>query len=132
MATWDEVRRIANALPEVEQREDRHEWRVRSKLFALERPLRKSDHEALGRAAPQGPILGAYVPDLGVKEMLLSTSPEVYFTAPHFDGFPMVLARLGNLPADELHELLVEAWLSRAPKRTARAYVAERGLDGAG
>jgi hypothetical protein len=122
MASWDDVRRLAMALPEVEETGDRA-WRVRRKGFAWERPLRKADHEALGAAAPDGPILGARVPDEGAKQALLADAPDVYFTTPHFDGYPAILVRLDEIAIDELEELLVEAWLAQAPKRLARAYL---------
>jgi hypothetical protein len=70
MATWDDVRRIALALPEAVEPRSRDglaQWRVRDKLFAWERPLRRSDMQALGRRAPKGPILAARVPHLGPK-----------------------------------------------------------------
>jgi hypothetical protein len=47
----------------------------------------------------------------------------VYFTTPHFDGYPAVLARLEAIPINELHELVVEAWLCRAPKKLASQYI---------
>jgi hypothetical protein len=128
MATWDDVRRIALSLPEAQEQplHDLRSWRVRNKLFMWERPLRKSDLRALGDTAPKGPILGARVEHLGAKEALIADNPDVYFTTPHFDGNPAVLVQLDNIAADELEELVVEAWLARAPKRLARAYVAER------
>jgi len=60
VATWEDVRRIALGLPETSERlsRDRRQWRVKDKLFVWERPLRRSDLEALGDAAPDGPILG--------------------------------------------------------------------------
>ncbi|HSV68354.1 MAG TPA: MmcQ/YjbR family DNA-binding protein [Mycobacteriales bacterium] len=126
MATWDDVRRIALALPETaeQSREGICHWRVKDKGFAWERPLRRADLKALGDAAPQGPILAAHVPDLGVKEALLADDPTVYFTTPHFNGYPAVLVRLERIASPELTELLVEAWLARAPKRLAAAYLA--------
>lgn len=129
MATWEDVRRIARALPETSERSSRDgvpEWRVRDKLFGWERPLRRADLAALGDAAPDGPILAAHVPDLGVKEALLAGDPEVYFTTPHFDGYRAILLRLDRIAPSELEELLVEAWLDRAPKRLAREYLAAR------
>lgn len=80
MATWEDVRRIAGALPEVV--ETNGSWRVRGKPVAWERPLRRSDYEALGEAAPEGPILGVRTPDVGVKEALISDAPDVFFTTP--------------------------------------------------
>jgi len=126
MATWDDVRRIALALPETDERsrDGIPQWRVKDKGFAWKRPLRRADLNALGDAAPHGPILAAYVPDLGVKEALLATDATVYFTTPHFNGYPAILIRLDRIAVPELTELLVEAWLSRAPKRLATAYLA--------
>lgn len=125
MATWDDVRRLALALPEVTQRDGAtHEWRVRDKGFVWERPLRKADLAALGDGAPAGPILGARVADVGVKEALLADDPAVFFTTPHFDGYPAVLVRLDEIEVDELAELVEEAWLVQAPKRLAAAYLA--------
>ena len=125
MAGWDDVRRIALGLPEAREQSSRGlaSWRVRDKMFAWERPLRQSDLGALGDAAPQGPILGVRVEHLGAKEALLADDPGVFFTTPHFDGFPAVLVQLERIPLDELEELIVEAWLARAPKRLARQYI---------
>lgn len=126
MADWEDVRRVALDLPETTERASRDgvlEWRVKDKAFSWERPLRKADYQALGDAAPDGPILAAWVPDLGAKEALLAEDPEIYFTTPHFDDYAIILARLARLPADHLPELLVEAWLHRAPKRLAKAYL---------
>ena len=127
MATWDDVRRIALALPETTEAvswEHAH-WRVKDKGFVWERPLRRSDLEALGDAAPNGPILGARVEHLVAKEALLADDPGVFFTTPHFDGYPAVLVRLDAIADDDLEEVIVEAWLCRAPKRLAQAYLDE-------
>jgi hypothetical protein len=88
-----------------------------------ERPLRASDLRALGDAAPTGPILGARVEHLVAKEALLADDPDVFFTTPHFDGYAAVLVRLEQISLDELEELIVEAWLVRAPKRVAKVYI---------
>ena len=127
MATWDDVQRIALALPETSEaisREHR-QWRVKDKLFVWERPLRRADLEALGAEAPQGPILGARVEHLIAKEALLADDSDVYFTTPHFDGYPAVLVQLERIGLDDLQELIVEAWLARAPKRLAREFMDE-------
>ncbi|MPZ26010.1 MAG: MmcQ/YjbR family DNA-binding protein [Micromonosporaceae bacterium] len=126
MAGWEDVRRIALGLPETTERSGRDgvlEWRVKGKLLTWERPLGKSDRQALGDAAPDGPILAAWVPDPGAKEALLAEDPDVYFTTPHFDGYAIILVRLERAVLAELEELLVEAWLERAPKRLAKAYL---------
>jgi hypothetical protein len=125
VADWDDVRRIALALPEAQEQTSRGlaSWRVREKGFVWERPLRQADIQALGEEAPQGPILGVRVEDLGVKEALLGDDPDVFFTTPHFDGFPAVLVRLERIAVEELEEVIVEAWLARAPKRLAKQYI---------
>jgi hypothetical protein len=64
------------------------------------------------------------VEHLGAKEALLADDPDVYFTTPHFDNYPAVLVRLEEIGAEELNELIVEAWLARAPKRLAAEYAA--------
>jgi hypothetical protein len=128
VASWDDVRRIALALPETSERRSRNlaSWRVRDKGFVWERPLRPADIRALGEDAPAGPILGARVEHLVAKEALLADDPEVFFTTPHFDGYPAVLVRLDRIKAEDLEEIVVEAWLARAPKRLAREYVETR------
>jgi hypothetical protein len=133
MADWDDVRRIASALPEVEETTSRDHafWRVRGKGFVWERPLRDSDYRALGDTAPDGPILGARVEDLLAKEALIADDPDVFFTTPHFDGYPAVLVRLERIGPADLDEVVVEAWLARAPPRLVKAYLEERD-DGGG
>jgi hypothetical protein len=125
MATWDDVRQIALGLPEAEERlsRDRRQWRVKDKLFVWERPLRRSDREALGEAAPDGPILGVRTEHLVAKEAILQSDPAVFFTTPHFDGYPAVLVQLDRIGVTELREVIVEAWLARAPKRLADAFL---------
>jgi hypothetical protein len=125
VAGWDDVRRIALALPETSEQTSRDLafWRVRDKGFVWERPLRPADLRALGDRAPTGPILGARVEHLIAKEALLADDSGVFFTTPHFDGYPAVLVRLDDVTVEDLEEVIVEAWLVRAPKRLARKYV---------
>jgi hypothetical protein len=128
-ANWEDVRRIALGLPETSERPQwgNASWRVRNKPFVWERPLRPADLRALGDAAPDGPILGVRVEHVGVKEAMIADDPGVYFTTPHFDGYPAVLVRLDEIALDELEEVIVEAWLCQAPKRLARDYMEARG-----
>jgi hypothetical protein len=131
VSSWEDVARIALSLPEAREQplHGLRSWRVKDKLFVWERPLRKSDLRALGDRAPDGPILGARVEHLGAKEALLADDPNVYFTIPHFDGYSAVLVLLDRIGPEVLQELIVEAWLARAPKRLAAAYVAEHFPD---
>jgi hypothetical protein len=128
MAAWDDVRRIALGLPEASERlsRDLRQWRVRDKLFVWERPLRRSDLEALGAGAPEGPVLGARVEHLGAKEALLADASGVFFTTPHFDGYPAILVQLDLIGLDDLEEVIVEAWLARAGPRLVKAFLASR------
>jgi hypothetical protein len=117
MPSWEDVRRIALALPETTERpsyDGLPAWRVRDKPFVWERPLRRADLDALGDAAPDGPLLGVRVADLGVKEALLADDPAVY------------LVRLDRISLSELTEVVTEAWYSRAPKRLAAAHRADQ------
>ena len=92
-------------------------WTVRGTGFVWERPLRRGDLEHLGAAAPSGTVLGVRVADLGVKQALLSADPDVVFTTPHFDGYPVVLVRLDAVSPADLEELVVDAWRTRASQR---------------
>jgi hypothetical protein len=127
MATWDDVARLALALPETHEGTTfgNRSWKVKDKGFVWARPLRQSDLAALGPDAPDGPILGARVEHEGAKQALLADDPAVFFTTPHFDGYPAVLVRLDAIALDELQELVTEAWLVQAPKRVAKAYLEE-------
>ena len=124
MASWDDVRRLALALPETAEKVDGDfsQWKVKDKLFVWMRPLRKSDYDALGDEAPTGPILGARTDGLAAKEALLADGGAVYFTTPHLNGYPAILVQLDNIDLSELEELVTEAWAVRAPKRVADAY----------
>lgn len=127
MATWDDVASVVGELQLTEERSP-HEWRVGKKLIAWERPMRKSDRDALtalGVEPPQGDILGVRVPDEGVKFALIADQPELYFTTPHFDGYPAVLVKLAAIDQRGLRELIVEAWLTQAPKRLVQEFLDE-------
>jgi hypothetical protein len=125
VASWEDVCRLALALPETSERlsRDRRQWLVKDKLFVWERPLRPKEIEVLGASAPDGPILGARVEHAGAKEALLADDPRVFFTTPHFDGFPAILVRLELIAGEDLEEVVTEAWLVRAPRRLAEAYL---------
>ncbi|SOJ54744.1 hypothetical protein MSIMFB_02237 [Mycobacterium simulans] len=126
MATWDDVARIVGELPLTSEQSPR-DWRVGKKLMAWERPLRKSDREAMEKAGvepPTGDILGVRVSDEGVKFALIADEPGVYFTTPHFDGYPAVLVQLAEIDVIQLEELITEAWLIQAPKKLVQEFLA--------
>jgi hypothetical protein len=132
MADLDE---LALALPQVtkEVSEDgRPAYKVHGKSFCLHRSRRPDALDAeTGERLDD--VLMFRVADLDVKELILSDARGIYFTTPHFNGYPAVLVRipqLARLDREELHELLAEAWLTRAQKRVAKAWLAEHGEDG--
>jgi len=131
MATWEDVSRLALALPEVVEGTDTngYKWEVHRKHFAYERPLRKRDLAGLGASAPDGPILGLRVAELVDKQGLIGSNPAVFFTIPHYEGYPAVLALLEKIELDQLQEVLTDAWLCRAPKRLAAAYLGDLNLS---
>jgi hypothetical protein len=111
--TWNAVRRHALGLPEVEE-----ETSYGTPAFKLRGKL-------LARRWQNDPrVLVLYV-DRAELELLLRGRPEAFFITPHYAGYPYVLARLDEVRPDELRELLTDAWLLRAPKRMAAAFVAE-------
>ena len=127
MADLDE---LALALPQATKEvsdDGRPAYKVHGKLFCCHRGRRPDALDGNGERLDD--VLMFRVPDLDVKELLLSDARGVYFTTPHFDGYAAVLVRipdLGRLDRDELHELVAEAWLTRAQRRVAKAWLAEQ------
>lgn len=120
---------LALAMPETtkEVSDGRPAYRVRGKLFCCHRN-RRADAVDAETGERLDDVLMFRVADLGVKELLLADDRGVFFTTPHFDGYPAVLVRipaLARLDREELRDTVVEAWCSRAPKRVARAWLAE-------
>ncbi len=128
MATLDQVRRYALALPGVTEKTSHGTaaWIVDKRFFVWDRPLRKSDLAALGDAAPKGAILGVRTADLEMKEAIIRSDPRVFFTIPHFDGYNAVLVQLDKIRARDVERIIVEAWIARAPERLVREYLASR------
>jgi hypothetical protein len=128
VATFGDVRRLALDLPGTSETSSRGQcaWNVNKKGFVWERPLRRSDLAALGDAAPSGPILGVRTADLEMKEVLLASRPDLYFTTPHFNGYAAVLLRLDAISVKELKEIVVEAWIACAGVRAVNEFLATR------
>lgn len=125
---------LALSLPQAtkEVSEDgRPSYFVHGKMFCFHRGQRPDaiDPETQERLDD---VLMFRVADLGVKELLLADTRGVFFTTPHFDGYPAVLMRipdLARIDREELYDLVAEAWLTRAQKRVAKAWLAEQGLE---
>ena len=100
---------------------------VHGKLFCCHRSRRR-DAVDTQTGERLDDVLMFRVADLGVKELLLADDRGVFFTTPHFDGYPAVLMRIPDLAwidRDELRDMVVEAWLTRAQKRVAKAWLQE-------
>jgi hypothetical protein len=111
VADWKTVREIASSFPEVEaSAEGRSSWRVRGKLFAWE--ARERDGGGL-----------AVRVEREEKQLILDANPEVYFSSPHYQGYPGVQIRLELIEEEELRERLEDAWLIQAPKRLAAQFL---------
>jgi hypothetical protein len=130
MADLDE---LALSLPHATKElsaDGRPEYLVHGKLFCCHRSRRKDAVDA-ATGERLDDVLMFRVPDLDVKELLLADERGVYFTTPHFDGYAAVLVRIPDLAQfdrDELHDLVAEAWLTRAQKRVAKAWLQEQSL----
>jgi hypothetical protein len=133
MATMADLDELALALPQATKQvseDGRPAYLVHGKLFCCHRSRRRDavDPQTGDRLDD---VLMFRVADLGVKELLLTDARGIYFTTPHFDGYPAVLVRIPDLACfdrDELADLVAEAWLTRAQKRVARAWLEENGL----
>ncbi len=132
MTTMADLDEFALAMPQAtkEVSEDgRPAYLVHGKLFCCHRSRRR-DAVDPDTGERLDDVLMFRVADLGVKELMLADDRGVFFTTPHFDGYPAVLVRipdLGRIDRDELRDVVVEAWLTRAHKRVARAWLDEHG-----
>jgi len=131
MADLDE---LALAMPEATKdvsEDGRPSYLVHGKMFCFHRSRRPDavDAETGERLAD---VLMFRVEDDGVKQLMLADPRGVFFTTPHFDGYPAVLMRIPKLERidrDELRDIVVEAWMTRAQKRVAKKWLAENEPD---
>ena len=124
---------MALALPQTTKEvsdDGRPAYRVHGKLYCCQRG-RRPDAIDPDTGERMGDVLMFRVADQDVKELLLADDRGLYFTTQHFDGYPAVLIRipqLERLDRDELADLVAEAWLTRAQKRVAEAWLAEHSV----
>ena len=117
MADQQDVRRIALALPDTSEAEDRFAFSVRNKgklkgfVWAWNERI-----EPKKPRVPRTDVVAVRVVDQLDKDALLASDEVKFFTEPHYNGFPAVLVRLPMIEIDELEELVVDAWRCQAPR----------------
>lgn len=124
--------RLALSLPDVEKElsdDGRPSYSVNGKVFVFHRGQRPDavDPESGERLKD---VLMFRVDGQEAKELVLADPRGLWFTTPHFNGYPAVLIRIPDLKhvdRDELRDAVIDAWLTRAPKRVAKAWLAEHG-----
>jgi hypothetical protein len=134
MATMADLDELALAMPETtkEVSEDgRPSYSVHGKMYCFHRGRRPDaiDPETGER---MDDVLMFRVDGVEEKELVLADDRGVYFTTPHFRGYPAVLIRipdLARIDRDELRDMVAGAWMTRAKKRVAKAWLAEQSLD---
>jgi hypothetical protein len=110
MATWKDVRKLALALPGVEEGTTygKLAFKVDGKRFAWDSP-----------SEPGSLVLKC---DIDERPLMIESRPETFFVTPHYESYPMVLVRLENADPEELLDRIEESWLITAPKKLADAY----------
>jgi hypothetical protein len=117
MADQSDVRRIALSLPATTEEPDGFRFRVDGKGFVwvwLERSSPKAAR------IPNPDVIAVRVANESEKDALLALDSDVFFTEPHYDGFPAVLVRLPAIDEDLLRTVITDAWRCQAPKRLVR------------
>jgi hypothetical protein len=108
---WDDVRDHGCALPGVEEE------------TSYGTPALKVAGKLIVRLKEDGETLALWV-SYEERLALVHQQPDVFFVTPHYQNYPMVLVRLASVDPEELRELVVEAWLDRAPKRLVKMWQA--------
>jgi hypothetical protein len=119
MPSWDDVVEIGTRLPGVEVG------------TSFRTPALRVRGKGMCRLRSNPDALVLRVSDMGEREALLQGQPDVFFSTPHYEGYPYVLVRLAAVDPVELGELLGEAWRVFAAKRVVKAWDVERAADAA-
>ena len=133
MATMADLDDLALVMPQTTKElshDGRPAYHVHGKLFCFHRGRRRDAIDPV-TGERLDDVLMFRVADLGVKDLMLADEREIFFTTTHFDGYAAVLVHipdLARLDRDELQDLVVEAWLTRAQKRVAKAWLDEHRL----
>jgi len=126
MATQDDVRRICSRLPGAIEGQERFGFSVEVKgkfkgfLWSWAERVDPKKARVINDS-----VLAIVVPNLTAKEIILESAPEKFVSDPHYNGYPAVLARLVDFEPEELEDLIIEAWRSKAPKALLSQYQTE-------
>jgi hypothetical protein len=131
VATMKDLDKLALAMPattKVISEDGRPSYLVHGNAFCFHRSQRRDavDPET-GERLDDVLVFRVDGPD--EKELVLADPRGVFFTTPHFNGYPAVLIRipdLAQLERGELRDAVVDAWLTRAQKRVAKAWLREQ------
>ena len=123
MADQADVRRLALALPDTSEAEDRFAFSVLNK--GKQKGFVWAWNERVQPKKPRVPradVVAVRVANEFEKQALLAADKEKFFTEPHYNGFPAILVRLPLIDLDELEELIVDAWRCQAPRALVEAW----------
>ncbi len=116
---WSDAVRVARRLPGVEV----------STSYGT--PALKVAGKLLTRLRPEDNSLTLHDVPVEERETLIETQPEIFHTTPHYDGHPIVLARLALISEPDLQGFLTRRWRTIAPRRVVAAFNAELATVGA-
>jgi hypothetical protein len=132
-ATLRDIDEAALALPEVTRDPEsggRPSYAVHGKVFAFARGPRKDAYDP-GTGEPYDDVL-VFRCTAEDKEAMVADPGSPWFTTPHWNGYNAVLLLerdLGRLTADEVREVVTDAWLERAPRRLAKEWLADTATE---
>lgn len=115
MPTFDDVRRIGGAFPQVTEAPSYHgspALKIGKRPFC--RLWSDREHDRDGVSGTQ--VLVVFC-DLDEKDALIDAASGALFETAHYAGHPALLVRLEDVPLDLLAELLEDSYRSRAPAR---------------
>jgi hypothetical protein len=130
MATMRDLDTLALSLPEVTKEvsdDGRPTYLVHGKMFCFHRGPRPDAVDAK-TGERMTDVLAFRVDGAEAKELMLADPRGIFFTTPHWNGYPAVLLRIPDLKRlnkSELRDVVIEAWLTRVQKRIAKAWLAE-------
>jgi hypothetical protein len=118
VATREDLRRTALALPETTGDETGSSYAVAGKAITWTWLERIDPKKA---RVPNPDVIAVRVADESEKEVLIDMDPAVFFTEPHYNGYPAILVRLPAIDVATLETIVRGAWRCRAPKALRKA-----------